>query len=60
MHKISLKAKRLNFMEGLTTPEIDMLVPADDEKDLLEGLYSDSTHNIDSLLSAVSQYDEDD
>jgi len=35
MLKYSLKMKRLDFSEGLSTPECDMLVPPDDDVDIL-------------------------
>ncbi|CAA7270387.1 unnamed protein product [Cyclocybe aegerita] len=60
MLKFLLKMKRLNFMEGLETPEIDMLVPADDETDLLGQVASEWNSNIDTLLAALGQYNDDD
>ncbi|CAA7265254.1 unnamed protein product [Cyclocybe aegerita] len=60
MLKFLLKTKQLNFMEGLETPEIDMLVPADDETDLLGQVASEWNSNIDTLLTALGQYNDDD
>ncbi|CAA7261627.1 unnamed protein product [Cyclocybe aegerita] len=60
MLKFSLKTKQLNFMEGLETPEIDMLVPADDKTDLLGQVASKWNSNIDTLLAALGQYNDDD
>ena len=55
MLKFSLKTKRLNFTQGLSTPESDMLVPADDEADVL----AQAIDTIDRVLAVIGQDDLD-
>jgi len=59
MVKFSLKNDRLNFTEGLITPECDMIddVP---EVDLLQVLLGeDSAAGMDAVIAALGQDDED-
>jgi len=53
MLKFLLKTKRLNFSQGLSTLESDMLVPADDEADVL----AQAIDMIDRILAVVGQDD---
>jgi len=55
MLKFSLKTKQLNFSQGLATLESDMLVPADDEADVL----AQAIDTIDRVLAVVGQGDND-
>ena len=61
MLKYALKKKRLDFMEGLFTPEADMLVPQDDEADLLAQLSSSRAEDnvMDTIIAALGQGEED-
>jgi len=54
MLKYSLKMKRLDFSEGLSTPECDMLVPADDDADIL----AQAINTIDRVLAVVGDDDD--
>jgi len=55
MLKFLLKTKRLNFSQGLATLESDMLVPADNEADVL----AQAIDTIDRVLAVVGQGDND-
>jgi hypothetical protein len=60
MVKFSLKNDRLNFMEGLITPECDM-VDSIPEVDLLGALFGkDPAAGMDAVIAALGQDDEDD
>ena len=58
MLKFLLKMKRLDFMEGLMTNENDMLVPAEDEVDLLAQI-DEGDHIVDAIIAAVGQGQDD-
>ena len=53
MLKYSLKMKQLDFSEGFSTPECDMLVPADDDADIL----AQAINTIDRVLAVVGDND---
>jgi len=55
MLKFLLKTKRLKFSQGLSTPESDMLVPADDKADVL----AQAIDMIDRILAVVGQDNND-
>lgn len=59
MLKYALKKSRLNFMEGLLVSEADMLMPADDEVDLLARLVSSERLGCLDAIIAVLGQDED-
>ena len=54
MLKFSLKQKRLDFTAGLATPDCDMVVPMDEEIEVL------ARANTDSILALIGQDDEED
>lgn len=58
MLKFSLKQDRLHFTQGLLTSEEDMLVPADDEEDLLGKVASGWDGSIDAVIAVLGQGDE--
>jgi hypothetical protein len=49
----SLKRKRLDFMDGWSTHDSEMLGPVDDEADLLATI-SDSQGGLDKVIAAVN------
>ena len=54
MLKFSLKQKRLDFTVGLATPDCDMVVPMDEEIEVL------ARADTDAFLSLIGQDDEED
>jgi hypothetical protein len=53
--------KHIDFMEGLFTPEVDMLVPGDDKVGLLVQLSSVGRDEVmDVVIAALGQGEEDD
>jgi hypothetical protein len=54
MLKFSLKQKRLDFTAGLATPDSDMVVPMDEEIEVL------ARGDVDSILALIGQDDEED
>ena len=59
MLKYSLKTRQLDFMEGLLVSEIDMLMPADDEIDLLAQLVSnEGLGHLDAIIAVLGQAEE--
>ena len=58
MLKYAQKKNRLHFTEGLITPESDMLVPADDDVDLLAQVVLEWDCGIDAIIAALGDDEE--
>ena len=54
MLKFSLKQKQLDFMAGLATPDCDMVVPMDEEIEVL------ARADTDLILALIGQDDKED
>ena len=61
MLKFSLKRQRLDFTEGLTTMECDMIEPIGDEVDLLAMVSSiNHRHGLDEVIARIIGKDDED
>jgi hypothetical protein len=58
MLKYAQKKNWLHFTEGLITPESDMLVPADDDVDLLAQVVLEWDRGIDAIIAALGDDEE--